>query len=238
MPPGFFPGGPVFGPWIARRKAAAQQESAQGGASEKKKKPQKAENKKEAQAGSRERLHVRTDELEFSGFTKKVIYSERVFARVPFIFCSLAAVASGMLAVSIEPSSPQTAAVRSMLVFLTVLFFFLLANFSTLSIRITFNEIVVRFGLFNFQADWEDVSGMDSVRERDGAGSLYGIRMKTLPEGTWRIIYSAGLPRVILKLKEGAIRELAFTTMAPEKVFTVAAECKRRKEAQAAATGK
>ncbi len=181
-----------------------------------------------------EKLHVRTDELELSGLTKKVIYSERVFAKVPFAFLSFACVVSAVLAASIEPLSPQTAVVRSMLVFLTVLFFFLLANFSTLSIRITFNDIVVRFGLFNFQAEWEDVSGMDSVRKRDGAKNLYGIRMKTLPDGTWRIIYSAGLPRVILKLKEGAIRELAFTTMVPEKVLTVAAECKRRKEAQAA----
>jgi hypothetical protein len=75
---------------------------------------------------------------------------------------------------------------------------------------------------------------MDSVRERDGAKNLYGIRMRSLPDGYWRIIYSAGLPRVILKLREGSIRELSFTTMAPEKVLTVAAECKRRKDAQAA----
>ncbi|MFP4482299.1 MAG: hypothetical protein ACLFN0_05815, partial [Thermovirgaceae bacterium] len=149
-----------------------------------------------------------------------------------------AAAASGILAASIEPSDPQTAAVRSMLFFLTALFFFLLVNFSTLSIRITFNDIVVRFGFFNVHADWKEVSGMDSVRERDGAKKLYGIRMRTLPDGTWRIIYSAGLPRVILKLKEGSIRELAFTTMAPEKVLTVASECKRRKEAQAARSGK
>jgi hypothetical protein len=75
---------------------------------------------------------------------------------------------------------------------------------------------------------------MDAVRKRDGAKSLYGIRMRSLPDGYWRIIYSAGLPRVVLKLKEGSIRELAFTTRAPEKVLTVALECKRRKEAQAA----
>ncbi|MGC9373058.1 MAG: hypothetical protein ACP5DY_07020 [Thermovirgaceae bacterium] len=223
-----------MGPWIARRKAAAQQEPGQGGAAEKRETREKAEKKRDAKQEAKERLHVRTDELELAGLTKKVIYRERVFARVPFAFCSLAAVGSGVLAASVEPSSPQTAAVRSTLVFLMVLFFFLLVNFSTLSIRITFSDIVVRFGLFNFQADWEDVSGMDSVRERDGAGNLYGIRMKTLPDGTWRIIYSAGLPRVILKLKEGAIRELAFTTMAPEKVLTVASECKRRKEAQSA----
>jgi hypothetical protein len=231
---GLFPGGPVFGPWIARRKSVAQQESGQGDGAEKTKMPQKAGKKHEAQANSSERLHIRTDELELSGLTKKVIYRERIFARVPFAFYSLAAVASGMLAASIDPSSPQTAAVRSTLVFLAVFFFFLLVNFSTLSIRITFNDIVVRFGLFNFRADWEDVSGMDSVRERDGAKNLYGIRMRSLPDGYWRIIYSAGLPRVILKLREGSIRELSFTTMAPEKVLTVAAECKRRKDAQAA----
>lgn len=234
MPPGFFPGGPVFGPWIARRKVAAQQETAQGGAAEKRKTREKAEKKRDAKQEAKESLHVRADELELAGLTKKVIYRERVFARVPFAFCFLGAVASGVLAASIEPSDPQTAAVHSMLVFLMVFFFFLLVNFSTLSIRITFKDIVVRFGLFNFQVGWEDVSGMDSVRERDGAKNLYGIRMRTLPGGYWRIIYSAGLPRVILKLKEGAIRELAFTTMAPEKVLTVAAECKRRKEIQAA----
>lgn len=177
---------------------------------------------------------MRTDELELSGLTKKVIYSERVFARVPFAFLFIASLASGMLAASVEPADPQTIAIRSTLVFLTVVFFFLLVNFSTLSIRITFNDIVVRFGLFNFQADWGDVTGMDSERERYGGKKLYGIRMQNLPEGYWRIIYSAGLPRVILKLREGSIRELSFTTMAPEKVLTVASECSRRKEAQGA----
>jgi len=231
---GLFPGGPVFGPWIARRKAAPTRESARDSGAEERKTQEKAEKKRSAQDGAKEKLHVRADELEHSGLTKKVIYSERVFARVPFAMLAFAAVASGMLAASIEPSDPQTAAVRYTLAVLTVFFFFLLVNFSSLSIRITFNDIVVRFGLFNFQAVWENVAGMDAVRKRDGAKSLYGIRMRSLPDGYWRIIYSAGLPRVVLKLKEGSIRELAFTTRAPEKVLTVALECKRRKEAQAA----
>jgi len=230
---GLFPGGPVFGPWIARRKAAPQEFPGDGGARERKQR-EKTEKKNRTQGGSHERIYVRADELEHSGLTKKVIYSERVFARVPFAMLAFAAAASGMLAASIEPSDPQTVAVRSTLAVLTVFFFFLLVNFSSLSVRITFNDIVVRFGLFNFKADWEDVAGMEAVRKRDGAKSLYGIRMRSLPDGYWRIIYSAGLPRVVLKMKEGSIRELAFTTRAPEKVLTVAAECKRRKEAQAA----
>jgi len=224
----------AFGPLAGLWKNQSPHRQKQGGKNERREKVQAEKKKTLAQNRPGEKLHVRTDELEVSGLTKKVIYSERIFARVPFAMLALAAVASGMLATSIEPSDPQTAAVRSTLAVLTVFFFFLLVNFSSLSIRITFNDIVVRFGLFNFQAVWENVAGMVAVRKRDGAKSLYGIRMRGLPDGYWRITYSAGLPRVVLKLKEGATRELAFTTMAPEKVLTVALECKRRKEAQAA----
>ncbi|MDN5335244.1 MAG: hypothetical protein PWR02_270 [Synergistales bacterium] len=238
MPLGFFGGGPIFGPWIARRKAQSFTPSATGEKTEgkgKKKKPEPVEKLGKKQL--EEQRHIRAGELEYSGLLRKELYRERLFAKKLFAFFALACVATGILAASIRPVDPQTAASRSMLTFLTVIFFFLLVNFSILSIRVTFNDVVVRFGMFNFQANWADVTDAYVVRAKDGAKNLYGIRMQNLPGGYWRIIYSAGLPRVVLRLKEGAIRELAFTTMEPEKVLTFAAECMRRKRAAAEKAG-
>ena len=234
MPLGFFGGGPIFGPWIARRKAQSSTPSAAGkntGETGKKKKPERMEKLGKRQL--EEQRHIRAGELEYSGLLRQEIYRERLFVKKLFAFFALACVATGILAVSIRPADPQTAASRSMLVFLAVIFFFLLVNFSILSIRITFNDVIVRFGMFNFQADWADVTDAYVVRAKDEAKNLYGIRMQNLPGGYWRITYSAGLPRVVLRLEEGAIRELAFTTMEPEKVLTFAAECMRRKRSAA-----
>ncbi|MFP4481216.1 MAG: hypothetical protein ACLFN0_00305, partial [Thermovirgaceae bacterium] len=107
MPPGFFPGGPVFGPWIARRKTEPPPKQDRDEHARDKDKREKPEKKTGARGGAREDLRVRTDELELLGLTKKIIYSERIFARVPFAFFALAAAASGILAASIEPSDPQ-----------------------------------------------------------------------------------------------------------------------------------
>lgn len=180
------------------------------------------------------------DAHELPWFQKRTIFSERIFSRSLFLIFTAGALLSGWLIfASPAEGDPVTSAAISIVTILFFVFFFLAVNFSSMSLRITFDHISVRYGIFSYRADLLSVADISMERKNGSSMDLPGIRMKAIKGGAWRLYYSAGLPRVILHFREGAIRELAFSTRSPEKVVTIARDCVKRKEARTArsATG-
>ncbi|MFH1821045.1 MAG: hypothetical protein ABH852_01175 [Methanobacteriota archaeon] len=102
------------------------------------------------------------------------------------------------------------------------LFFLGLAiNFSRLEIRITPESIVVGYGIIKRATPREDIE--DCYLDKTSAVSYlgWGIRLTRLG-GKWRLVYNIiGSPRLVLLLKKGRFKELAFSTKNPEKVMAL-----------------
>lgn len=105
-----------------------------------------------------------------------------------------------------------------------LLFLGLTFVFSRLIIKMTPSSISVGFGPLKYVILWQNVEDcfLDETSELKYGGS--GIRM-TRVEGKSRIVYSiVGGPRVVLSLKEGRYKELAFSTRHPQEVMKVIKE--------------
>ncbi|HRV71490.1 MAG TPA: hypothetical protein P5541_05595 [Thermovirgaceae bacterium] len=175
----------------------------------------------------------RGEAIEFQGFDKKIVHSEDIFSGFLFVLFTSGVVLTGIIAASV-PSDPDplTESGLSVVTLLFFVFLFLAINFSSLRIRMTFDHLTARYGVFSYRADWLAVKDIIIERNNSGASPNRGIRMRSIGEGTWRLYYSTGLPRVILVFEDGAIRELAFSSNSPEKAMTAARECIRRKKAR------
>jgi hypothetical protein len=175
----------------------------------------------------------RGEVLELHGFHKRTVHSEDIFSRLLFLIFISGTVLTAILAASVPPDpDPLTEAGLSLVTMLFFVFLFLAVNFSNLRIRMTFDHLTARYGVFSYRADWLAVKDIIIERNKSGASPNRGIRMKSIGEGTWRLYYSTGLPQLILVFEEGAIRELAFSSNSPEKAMTAAMECIRRKKAR------
>lgn len=153
----------------------------------------------------------------------KQIYQERIFSRLN---AAIFAVVVGGLVFSLiyqllvgplgsRPASNQ---------FLVQLILFFLAvgiNFSTLSIRINSQGVLVGYGLFKRTVQWADIEKcyQDDVSAANYGG--WGIRMGRV-RGKWRLVYNVvGSPRVVLALKKGRFREFVFSTQRPREVIKI-----------------
>ncbi len=91
-------------------------------------------------------------------------------------------------------------------------------NFLRLTIKIDSENLTVGFGILKKKIPWDKVKDY----YLDETSSLwYGLRLRRA-DGKWRTVYNLiviGGPRVVVSLKEGRIREVAFSTKNPEEVM-------------------
>ena len=104
-----------------------------------------------------------------------------------------------------------------LLMFLMGDFFALIAlNFARLTITMAARGISVAFGLISKTMNWEDVEGCRLDTSSFLAYGGWGIRM-SWRDGIWRLGYTViGSPRVVLTLRAGRFRELAFSSKDPD----------------------
>ena len=104
---------------------------------------------------------------------------------------------------------------------LIVLFLGVTATFSRLRITMTPRFIQVGYGVLKRTIPWGSIEHcyLDEASTVRYGG--WGIRIARV-KGRWRLVYNVmGGPRIVLSLKEGRFRELAFSTRNPEEVLRV-----------------
>lgn len=114
--------------------------------------------------------------------------------------------------------------------FYLLMFFFLggitvlVSNFREMTTRITSQSITVGFGWLKKTIPWSSVE--DCYPDDTSALSYggWGIRVARV-KGNWRRAYSViGCSGVVLKLKEGRLREFVFSTEDPEGILRIAGQ--------------
>ncbi|MDT8304736.1 MAG: hypothetical protein RRC07_02270 [Anaerolineae bacterium] len=115
----------------------------------------------------------------------------------------------------------------STLLFAAFFFFLFYAlNYRTLTIRLTPQELKLRFGLFRWTIPIDNVE-----RSYQDEASLWriggaGIHFSSF-EGRYRVMFNfLEYPRVVVSLKEkrGPVRDVAFSTQQPEQVMALLRE--------------
>jgi hypothetical protein len=113
-----------------------------------------------------------------------------------------------------------------------VFFLFYALNYRTLTIRLTADELKLRFGLFRWTIPLENVERCfldeTSLRRIGGAG----IHFSSF-EGRYRAMFNfLEYARVVvaLKKKRGLVREVAFSTREPEEVVALIRELAARRQ--------
>ncbi len=97
-------------------------------------------------------------------------------------------------------------------------------NFSRLTIRITSQEITIRYGAFGYTQLWSNVKDLifddTSIIKYWG----WGIRIGRFG-GKWRLIFNIiGKKGVLLQLNQGRFREFVFSTNSPEEIIKIVRE--------------
>lgn len=92
-------------------------------------------------------------------------------------------------------------------------------NFLKLNIKIDSESLKVGYGIFRKKISWERVEDCH-IDERSALRyGGWGDRF-TRVDGKWRSVYNViGSPRVVVSLKNGLIREFAFSTRNPEEAM-------------------
>ena len=97
-------------------------------------------------------------------------------------------------------------------------------NFSRLTIRISSQEIAIRYGIVGHTQSWNNVKDVildETSMIRYGG---WGIRIGRFG-GKWRLIFNViGKKCVLLQLNQGRFRELVFSTNSPEEIVKIIKE--------------
>lgn len=151
------------------------------------------------------------------------VYEEKLFSKwITIILASVTGIMLFFLVYQIVkgPLGAKPAPTWFLLV-LALLFLGFTINFSRVIIRMTPEHVSIGYGLFKHKIPWEIVENcyLDETSAVRYGGS--GIRITKVGE-KWRIVYSViGGPRVVLSLKEGRYREVAFSTKNPDQVMSI-----------------
>lgn len=100
------------------------------------------------------------------------------------------------------------------------LFFLVITiNYFRLTIKIDHERLTVGYGVSKSKISWDNIEDcyLDETSSLWYGG--WGSRLGRV-DGKWRAVYNViGGPRVVVSLKEGWIREVAFSTKDPEEVM-------------------
>ena len=97
-------------------------------------------------------------------------------------------------------------------------------NFSKLTIRITSQEITIKYGIISHKQSWTNVSDVildeTSIIKYGG----WGIRIGRFG-GKWRLIFNViGKKCLLLQLNQGRFHEFVFSTTNPEEIVKIIKE--------------
>jgi hypothetical protein len=113
------------------------------------------------------------------------------------------------------------------LFFLVIFFLFLeiTATFFRLTITITPSSVSIGYGILTYTVLWENIKGCYHVNETlasiYGGSGIYPIEVR----GKSRLVYGVyGRPQVVLSLKKGRFKEIAFSTENPEEILMIVKE--------------
>lgn len=151
------------------------------------------------------------------------IYEEKLFSK--WITTILASVTGIMLFILVYqlvkgPIGAKPAPTWFFLV-MSLLFLGLTIGFSRVIILMTPEHVSIGYGLLRQKIPWGTIEDcyLDETSAVRYGGS--GIRIAKVGE-KWRIVYSVvGGPRVVLSVKEGKYREIAFSTKNPDQVMSL-----------------
>jgi hypothetical protein len=151
------------------------------------------------------------------------IYEEKIFAKV---IGGMIGAATAILfiiliyQVSINPSD-EVPWLPVVILISFIIFLFLTLNFIRLVIRVTYQDITVRYGIFRRRIGWENIE--DAYIDDTPAIKYGGAGIRTARiTGEWVLVYNVvGGPRCVLKLKEGRFKRFVFSTKNPEEVINV-----------------
>ncbi len=106
-----------------------------------------------------------------------------------------------------------------------LLFFGITVIFVRLTITITSSCVTVSYGILKYTVPWENIEGCYHVDKSFasvyGGSGIYPIEVK----GKSRLVYGVyGRPQVVLSLKKGRYKEIAFSTENPEAVIKIVKE--------------
>jgi hypothetical protein len=97
-------------------------------------------------------------------------------------------------------------------------------NFSRLTIRITSQEIAIRYGIIGHTQSWNNVKDVlldETSMIRYGG---WGIRIGRFG-GKWRLIFNVlGKKCVLLQLNQGRFREFVFSSNTPKEIIKIIRE--------------
>ncbi len=108
--------------------------------------------------------------------------------------------------------------------FMFLLFWGVMINFSILTIRMTSRYFSVGYGIIKHSILWENIEicYLDDVSTFKYGG--WGIRMAQV-KGKWRLVYNViGGSRIVLSLKKGRFKKFVFSTRNPEEVMKIIKE--------------
>ncbi len=147
-------------------------------------------------------------------------YQETVFSKVTTSVLgavTLALLSLWVYQVAVAPIGTDPAP-NTFYLLLAVFFAAMTFNFRKLVIKISGEGIKVGFGVFKKSVPWKNIEDcyIDETSAIRYGG--WGVRFSRV-KGNWRRVYNVfGGPRVVIRLKTGFFRELAFSTRNPEKV--------------------
>ena len=119
-------------------------------------------------------------------------------------------------------------AAASLSLFYLVIFFLFLGitiTFVRLTITITSSSVTIGYGILKYTVPWENIERCYHVDKSFasvyGGSGIYPIEVK----GKSRLVYGVyGRPQVVLSLKKGRYKEIAFSTENPEAVVKIVKE--------------
>lgn len=152
-----------------------------------------------------------------------IIYEERVFSKWSAIVLATVTIALLFVLVYQLLVGPIGTHPAPNWVFLTLFLLFLaiMANFVTLNIKVTPQQIYVGYGIIKHIIAWENIADCYPDTASIVRYGGWGIRLARIG-GKWRLVYNViGSPRVVLLLKEGKFQEFVFSTRDAEEVVRI-----------------
>ena len=146
------------------------------------------------------------------------IYEERIYSR--WVTTVLGIVTCFLLCVFIyqilEGPVGTRPAPEWILLLVALLLLAVTVNFSTLTIRLTMGGISVGYGIVRHHIPWSNVVDCYQDKASTVWYGGFGIRLG-LVNGKWRLVYNTiGHPRVVIRKRQGKVREFVFSTRNPE----------------------
>lgn len=152
-----------------------------------------------------------------------VIYEEEVVSRdIVFISIILTLIFSGVFIYQtfIGPLGSDPAP-NTFYLIMAVSFGLLLVNFNKIKIKITTDDIYVKYGFFKYTIAFDEITDYKLDQSSSFFYGGYGIRIRR-KDGKWRVVYTTiGRERVILDVEGHMFGSFGFSTTNSEEIIRI-----------------